>query len=118
MQRSFLGLIGTKRNERIFYFNDPFKLVPVTQLAEIADKFTRNEILTGNELRGFMGIAPSKDPKADQLRNSNMPQTTDGLPTDTASVPADQTGGDLANSAIDDISNTVDQIFKDLGVGP
>ncbi|MET0785501.1 MAG: phage portal protein [Paenisporosarcina sp.] len=74
MQRSFVGPMGTKNMERILYFNDPFKLVPVTELAEIADKFTRNEILTGNEIRGFMGIEPSTDPKADELRNSNMPQ--------------------------------------------
>lgn len=74
MQRAFLGPMGTKRNERIRFFRDPFKLVPVTDLAEIADKFGRNEILSANEIRGFMGLAPSKDPKADQLQNSNMPQ--------------------------------------------
>lgn len=75
MQRSFLGPVGTKQKERIRYFRDPFKLVPVTEIAEIADKFTRNEILTSNEIRGFLGVAPSKDPKADQLVNSNMPQS-------------------------------------------
>jgi putative sterol carrier protein len=75
MQRAFIGHQGTANSERILYYIDPFKLVTVTDLAEIADKFTRNEILTGNELRGFMGIPPSPDPKADQLRNSNMPQS-------------------------------------------
>jgi hypothetical protein len=74
MQRAFLGPQGTQRNERIRYFRDPFKLVPVGDIAEIADKFTRNEILTANEIRQFMGIKPSDDPKADQLVNSNMPQ--------------------------------------------
>jgi hypothetical protein len=74
MQRSFLGRRGVTRSERIHYFKDPFKLVPVTEIAEIADKFTRNEILTANEIRGFMGIHPAKDPKADELVNSNMPQ--------------------------------------------
>ena len=74
MQRSFLGPMGTKEGERIQYFRDPFKLVSVGDLADIADKFTRNEILTSNEIRGFMGIPPSKDPKADELVNSNMPQ--------------------------------------------
>lgn len=74
MQRAFIGPIGTSNGERIQYFKDPFKLVPVSDLAEIADKFTRNEILTSNEIRGFMGIQPSQDPKADQLVNSNMPQ--------------------------------------------
>lgn len=74
MQRSFLGPVNTKTNQQIKYFRDPFKLVPVKDIAEIADKFTRNEILSSNEIRGFMGIPPSKDPKADQLVNSNMPQ--------------------------------------------
>jgi len=74
MQRAFLGQTGIERNERIQFFRDPFKLVPVTEVAEIADKFTRNEILTANEIRGFMGIPPSPEPKADQLINSNMPQ--------------------------------------------
>jgi Phage portal protein len=86
MQRSFLGRKGVNRSERIHYFKDPFKLVPVADLAEIADKFTRNEILTSNEIRGYMGIAPSKDPKADELLNSNMPQPNPpGLP-----IPASQ----------------------------
>ena len=74
MQRAFLRKGGTERGERIKYFRDPFKFVPVKEIAEIADKFTRNEIMTSNELRGFMGLKPSKDPKADELRNSNMPQ--------------------------------------------
>ncbi len=75
MQRAFLGPKGTKDNQRIHYFKDPFKLVPVSQIAEIADKFTRNEILSSNEIRGFIGIEPSTDPKADKLVNSNMPQS-------------------------------------------
>jgi Phage portal protein len=76
MQRSFLGVLGTHQKERVRYFRDPFKLVPVAQIAEIADKFSRNEILSSNEIRGFMGLAPSADPKADKLLNSNMPQPT------------------------------------------
>ena len=74
MQIAFLGVSGMSKQERVMYFRNPFKLVPITQLAEIADKFSRNEILSPNELRGFMGIRPSKDPKADKLLNSNMPQ--------------------------------------------
>lgn len=76
MQRAFLGPQGTHRKERIKYFKDPFKFVPVADIAEIADKFTRNEILTANEIRQFMGIQPANDPKADELRNSNMPEPT------------------------------------------
>jgi hypothetical protein len=75
MQRAFLGAEGTEKKERIRYFRDPFKLVPLSEIAQIADKFSRNEILSPNELRGFMGIAPSKDPKADKLINSNMPNS-------------------------------------------
>jgi hypothetical protein len=77
MQRSFIGPLGIQNSERIKYFRDPFKLVPAKDLAEIADKFTRNEILTANEIRSFMGIPPSTDPKADKLVNSNMPQPND-----------------------------------------
>lgn len=74
MQRSFLGVNGVKRKERIKSFRDPFKFVSMADIAEVADKFTRNEILSSNEIRSFIGIAPSDDPKADQLINSNMPQ--------------------------------------------
>lgn len=61
----------------IMAFRDPFKLVPVNNIAEIADKFTRNEILTSNEIRQIIGMKPSKDPKADQLVNSNISQPSD-----------------------------------------
>lgn len=80
MQRSFVSNVTTKKNNRIKYFRDPFKLVPVADMAEIADKFTRNEILTANEVRGLMGIAPANDPKADTLSNSNMPQPSESEP--------------------------------------
>lgn len=80
MERTFLGRLGIRAQERIRYFKDPFKLVPITELAVIADKFSRNEILSANEIRGYMGIAPSSDPKADQLINSNMPLPNELLP--------------------------------------
>lgn len=79
MQRAFLGEQSIDNKESIRYFRDPFKLVPISDIAEIADKFSRNEILSANEIRGFMGIPPSTDPKADQLMNSNMPQQEFGL---------------------------------------
>ena len=91
MQRSFLGPVGTAEGERIQFFKDPFKLVPVSELADIADKFTRNEILTSNEIRGYIGIPPAKDPKADTLVNSNMPQpqqiTVDNTAPQETAVP-------------------------------
>lgn len=91
MRRAFLGPSGIGREEDIVFFKDPFKLVPVSQLAEIADKFTRNEILTSNEVRQFIGVRPSKEPKADKLVNSNMPQGNDQPAVDTS------TGGQDSN---------------------
>ena len=64
----------------ILYFRDPFKLVPVNEIAEIADKFTRNEILSSNEVRQVIGRKPSSDPKADQLINSNINQKSGSTP--------------------------------------
>ena len=76
-KRKFVSKTARTQGQSIMYFRDPFKLVPVAQMAEIADKFTRNEILSSNEVRQFMGIKPSSDPKADQLINSNISQPTD-----------------------------------------
>lgn len=86
MQRSFIGPIGLTRHEKVEYFKDPFKLVPVSALAELADKFTRNEILSSNEIRNVMGYAPSKDPKADELRNSNLPPPNPANTSNQANV--------------------------------
>lgn len=73
MHRKFLTQTARSQGQAIRYFRDPFKLVPVNQIAEIADKFTRNEIMSSNEIRSTIGMRPSKDPKADELRNANMP---------------------------------------------
>ena len=74
MKRKFLTKTARSQKQSIMYFRDPFALVPVDQMAEVADKFTRNEILSKNEIRGIIGRKPSKDPKADQLINSNIAQ--------------------------------------------
>lgn len=84
MQMAFLGFEGVKKGERIQYFKDPFRLVPVGDVAEIADKFIRNQILTANEFRGFLGIPPSPEPQADKLLNPNVPQPS--LEPDTINV--------------------------------
>jgi hypothetical protein len=73
MRRSFLTKTARSQKQTIMFFRDPFRLAPLEQIAEIADKFTRNEIMTSNEIRQAMGVAPHSDPKADQLINSNMP---------------------------------------------
>lgn len=77
MKRKFLTKTARTQLQTIVFFRDPFKLVPVDAIAEIADKFTRNEILTSNEIRQIIGMLPSKDPKADQLINSNVRQPDD-----------------------------------------
>lgn len=72
MKRVFLTKTARTQGQSIMFFRDPFKLVPVTDLAEIADKFTRNEIMTSNEIRQIVGMKPSSDPRADELRNKNL----------------------------------------------
>ena len=80
IKRKFLSKTARTQGQSISYFTDAFKLVPVSEIAEIADKFTRNEIMTSNEIRQVIGMKPSKDPKADQLVNSNISQPTDNNP--------------------------------------
>ena len=75
MKRKFLTKTARTQNQSIEFFRNPFKLVPVNDIAEIADKFTRNEIMTSNEIRQIVGMKPSDDPKADELRNSNIAET-------------------------------------------
>lgn len=77
MKRKFLTKTARSQMQSILFFRDPFKLVPIADLAELADKFTRNEILTSNEMRQIMGMKPSDDPNADELRNKNLNQSVD-----------------------------------------
>lgn len=92
-KRKFLTQTARSQLQTISYFRDPFKLVPVNQLAEIADKFTRNEIVTSNEIRQIIGMKPSDDPKADELRNSNLKVSEGG---DTQAALPQETGKDDA----------------------
>lgn len=71
-KRKFLTKTARSQGQAIMFFTEPFRMTPVSQLADVADKFTRNEILTSNEVRQYIGIKPSSDPKADELRNSNL----------------------------------------------
>ena len=77
MKRKFLTKTARTQGQTIQFFRDPFKLVPVTEIAEIADTLTRNEIASSNEIRQIMGWKPSSDPKADELRNSNISAPND-----------------------------------------
>lgn len=90
MKRKFLTKTARSQKHSIEFFRDPFKLVPVNDLAEIADKFTRNEILSKNEIRQIVGRKPSNDPKADQLINSNISQPIDKQQTKTSVNPVDE----------------------------
>lgn len=78
MKRSFLTKTARTQGQTVMFFREPFKLVPVANLADIADKFTRNEIMTSNEMRQVIGMKPSDDPKADELRNSNLNHPDEG----------------------------------------
>ena len=114
MKRSFLSKTARTQGQTIMAFRDPFKLVPINNIAEIADKFTRNEILTSNEIRQIIGFKPSDDPKADQLINSNISQAkqdvdaqynaTTGTPT---GMPIDASTDSLTESnSLDNFWNT------------
>jgi hypothetical protein len=96
-KRKFLTKTARSQKQSIMYFRDPFKLVPVSQLADIADKFTRNEILSSNEMRGIVGFKPSTDPHADELRNKNL------------NPASDPTTGDN-NATKEDVNNDTSQV--------
>ena len=88
LHRTFLSKTARSQNQAVRVFRDPFKMVPIANIADIADKFTRNEILTSNELRSIIGFYPYNDPKADELRNSNLNQPItprDGSDSETKS---------------------------------
>ena len=78
MKRKFLTKTARTKKQSIVYFRDPFKLVPVSKLADLADTFTRNELMTSNEFRQVIGMKPSKDPRADELRNKNLSEPSGG----------------------------------------
>ena len=104
MKRVFLTKTARTQRQSIEYFQDPFKLVPVSDLAEIADKFTRNEIMTSNEIRQIVGMKPSKDPKADELRNKNLSEPTENNTPPVTSDP--KTAVDEAIRALDQREKT------------
>lgn len=83
MKWKFLSKKARSEYESVVFFRDPFKLVPAKDMAEIADKFTRNEILSSNDIRAVVGYKPSKDPKADELRNKNLNPSTNPVPSST-----------------------------------
>lgn len=97
MKRKFLTKTARTQRQSIMFFRDPFKLVPVEQVAEIADKFTRNEIMTSNEFRQAIGMKPSDDPKADELRNANISAPNEERQQETTIIEEE---GDLQNGEV------------------
>lgn len=97
LKRKFLTKTARSQLQSIVYFRDPFRLVPVNDIAEIADKFTRNEIMTSNEIRQIVGMQPSKDPKADKLVNSNISQSKQDMSQTLNASEVNEEGGNSQN---------------------
>ncbi len=124
MLRVFLTKTARSQGQSIDFFRDPFKLVPMANLAEMVDKFTRNEVFTSNEMRQFIGAKPSKDPKADQLINSNMPQQDTGVAVPTVTAPTPSVVEDPSVTApvvadttpIDRVSDAIGAAFSAFGI--
>lgn len=112
MRMSFLTETAVSQGQSIEYFSDPFELVPIADIAEIADKFTRNEILSANEIRSIVGRKPSADPKANELRNSNMPAPEDSGLTDIGELP--DSDADPEDSALGEIDAEITAILASL----
>jgi len=91
MKRKFLTKTARSQLQTITFFRDPFKLVPVGNIAEIADKLTRNKILTANEVRQIIGMRPSEDPDADRLKNANIAESKQQVPPSDKSQETDVT---------------------------
>lgn len=127
MKRKFLSKTARTQGQSVIFIRDPFKLLPLDNLAEIADKFTRNEIASANEIRQVIGMRPSTDPKSDKLQNSNMPQPPDSnvvSPTDPNQTPTPPTnsGADLEaertkilNDVLDSLESEIDAIIQNAG---
>lgn len=100
MRRTFLTKTARSQKQSILFFKDPFRLAPIADIAEIADKFTRNEILSSNEMRQIVGFKPSDEPKANQLVNSNMPTSDTGVASPDNPNPDAQLAQDLAEFGV------------------
>lgn len=105
MKRKFLTKTARSQRQSISFFRDPFKLVPVSEIAEIADKFTRNEIMTSNEIRQVVGMKPSDDPRADELRNKNLSEPSGSdQQSEEAPITTDNSVEESASDLDDKIS--------------
>ena len=123
MKRKFLTKTARTQYQSIESFRSPFKLVPVSNIAEIADKFTRNEIMTSNEIRQVIGMKPSVDPKADQLINSNIAQPNQGMPPEMMNpemmaqqqAMSDEEAYNRQMAQLDELDGQLDELEESLG---
>ena len=100
MKRKFLTKTARTQHQSILFFRDPFKLVPVSELSEIADKFTRNEIMTSNEIRQIIGMKPSDNPNADELRNKNLSKSSESDSADETKELLEKEKEEIQNGEI------------------
>lgn len=114
MKRSFLTKTARTQGQSIMYFRDPFRLVPVADIAEIADKFTRNEILSSNEVRGIIGFKPVQDSAADQLRNKNIADPNAATPNTQEQPSSEQEEIDKAMADLKDQDRQLDELEANL----
>lgn len=123
MKRKFLSKTARTQGQSVIFMRDPFKLLPLNSLAEIADKFTRNEILSANEIRQGIGMKPSDDPKADKLQNSNMPQPDYGvqdqvqgeMESDNAEIDLESEMTNVFNEMLDSLESEIDSVIQNAG---
>ncbi|AMM44378.1 portal protein [Arthrobacter phage GoCrazy] len=112
-RRSFLSKTARTQGQDFMFFRDPFKMLSISDVAEIGDKLTRNEIVTSNEMRSFLGLKPSTDPNADKLKNKNIPDPdAAGGPTNTFDT-AEQDA--LVDQAFNSLESSIDDILSDPG---
>lgn len=122
MRRKFLSENARSRGQSIVYFRDPFKLVPVAQLADIADRFTRNEILSPNEVRMEIGYKPNDDPMSDELRNRNMPYDStmagngaEGMDAEEGAPAEEENSEELEETKDEERQKSINEYIKMLG---
>lgn len=112
--RKFLTKTARTQGQRIMFIQDPFKLIPVNNIAELADKFTRNEIMSSNEIRAIVGMKPSDDPSADELRNKNLNQSTEEIDYKNLDKPVD----DISDSTDGEVNPSLQNIpLSSIGGG-
>lgn len=113
-KRKFLTRTARSQLQSISFFRDPFKLVPVNDIAEIADKFTRNEIMTSNEIRQVIGMKPSDDPRADELRNKNLSAPSEDNPSETLDEEEEYSEDEMTQEEYDAAVSDLDELDAQL----